>query len=382
MRLLYEKALVRLHRDHQPAPSSSSRVTRTRTTTAARVQDHIRDDIRYVVVDEYQDVNPLQERLVRGLTQFGANLCVVGDDDQTIYQWRGSQVSNIVTFADRYAGVRQVTLDDNFRSSEGVVEVGRSVAERIPAGERLPKAMVAAGHQTLGARRPARSRLRRRGRRGRVDLRPHRGDARACRSTTRPDGEPRGLSWSDFAVLFRSVAKDCRPARRGDAPPRHPVHRQGPEPALRQPGDPGRRRDLPLHGRPHRRGAIYELSGRTRTLAPAERRLGGGACGPGRGPRLRPRTSGGASTTSSVSTWSFSRRSTCARRRCPATRCARELVFYQLGKFSQAISDFEQIYFNTEPRQKYEAFAKWLEHQAPDYYAERTPTSATRRPTP
>ena len=74
----------------------------------ARVQDHIRDDIRYVVVDEYQDVNPLQERLVRGLVRFGANLCVVGDDDQTIYQWRGSQVSNIVTFASRYAGVRQV----------------------------------------------------------------------------------------------------------------------------------------------------------------------------------------------------------------------------------------------------------------------------------
>ena len=74
--------------------------------TAARVRGHIRDDIRYVVVDEYQDVNPLQERLVRGLTQFGANLCVVGDDDQTIYQWRGSEVSNIVTFADRYADVR------------------------------------------------------------------------------------------------------------------------------------------------------------------------------------------------------------------------------------------------------------------------------------
>ena len=67
--------------------------------------------------------------------RFGANLCVVGDDDQTIYQWRGSQVSNIVTFADRYAGVRQVTLADNFRSSEGVVELGRSVAERIPAGD-------------------------------------------------------------------------------------------------------------------------------------------------------------------------------------------------------------------------------------------------------
>ena len=76
----------------------------TRTTTAARVQDHIRDDIRYVVVDEYQDVNPLQERLVRGLVRFGANLCVVGDDDQTIYQWRGSEVSNILTFADGTPG--------------------------------------------------------------------------------------------------------------------------------------------------------------------------------------------------------------------------------------------------------------------------------------
>lgn len=57
----------------------------------ARVQDHIRDDVRYVVVDEYQDVNPLQERLVRGLVRFGANLCVVGDDDQTIYQWRAAK---------------------------------------------------------------------------------------------------------------------------------------------------------------------------------------------------------------------------------------------------------------------------------------------------
>src|SRR5207248_8305592 len=98
-----------------------------------RVQDHIRDDIRYVVVDEYQDVNPLQERLVRGLVRFGANLCVVGDDDQTVYQFRGSQVSNIVKFATRNPDVRQVTLDHNFRSSQGVVEVGKSIAERIPA---------------------------------------------------------------------------------------------------------------------------------------------------------------------------------------------------------------------------------------------------------
>ena len=334
----------------------------------ARVQDHIRDDIRYVVVDEYQDVNPLQERLVRGLVRFGANLCVVGDDDQTIYQWRGSQVSNIVTFASRYAGVRQVTLDDNFRSSEGVVELGRSVAERIPAGERLPKAMVAAGHQTWE----------------RGDLlaltfddpeaeaawicRPHRAPARRRRSGTAPTSEPRGLSWSDCAVLFRSVAKDSEPVVAETAPPRHPVRRQGPEPALRQPGDPGRRRHLPLHGRRDRGRAAEGALGRGRA-APV-RRDWATALKVLETAATSPRTSGTRSTTSSGSTSSSSRRSTCARTRFPATPTRGELVFYQLGKFSQVISDFEQIYFTTEPKAKYEAFAKWLEHQAPDYYAD------------
>src|SRR5262249_3109125 len=81
----------------------------------------IRETLRYVVVDEYQDTNPVQEHLIERLCQFGGNLCVVGDDDQTIYQWRGSAVSNILTFATRWSGVRTVTLDDNFRSSRGIV---------------------------------------------------------------------------------------------------------------------------------------------------------------------------------------------------------------------------------------------------------------------
>lgn len=64
-----------------------------------------------------------------GLIQYGDNLCVVGDDDQTIYQGRGSEVCNILTFADRYDGVEQVTLADNFRSSRGVVDTGRGDPE-------------------------------------------------------------------------------------------------------------------------------------------------------------------------------------------------------------------------------------------------------------
>lgn len=112
------------------------------------IRAHIRDDLRYLVVDEYQDVNPLQERLIKALTAHGANVCVVGDDDQTIYQWRGSEVSNIVTFANRYADVQQETLAENFRSSVGIVELGRTVAETIPVSARLAKDMRAAGHQS------------------------------------------------------------------------------------------------------------------------------------------------------------------------------------------------------------------------------------------
>ena len=78
---------------------------------------HVRDHVRYVVVDEYQDTNPVQDKLIQMLCRFGANLCVVGDDDQTIYQWRGSAVSNILSFESRKPGVCRVTLDDNFRSS-------------------------------------------------------------------------------------------------------------------------------------------------------------------------------------------------------------------------------------------------------------------------
>ena len=69
------------------------------------LQARISQRVKYVVVDEYQDVNPVQERLVRLLHDLGADLCVVGDDDQTIYQWRGSSVETILEFQNRYPDV-------------------------------------------------------------------------------------------------------------------------------------------------------------------------------------------------------------------------------------------------------------------------------------
>lgn len=61
----------------------------------------ITDRVRYLTVDEYQDTNPIQERLIRCIKDSGCNLCIVGDDDQTIYQFRGSDADNILTFRDQ-----------------------------------------------------------------------------------------------------------------------------------------------------------------------------------------------------------------------------------------------------------------------------------------
>jgi DNA helicase-2/ATP-dependent DNA helicase PcrA len=115
--------------------------------------DHITNDeglrqqlaarIKYVIVDEYQDVNPVQEAIVWSLHDLGARICVVGDDDQTIYQWRGSDVKNILTFAQRYQGVEQISLEENFRSSDGIVETARAFMEQNTT--RLPKAMQPTG---------------------------------------------------------------------------------------------------------------------------------------------------------------------------------------------------------------------------------------------
>ncbi|MFO0647988.1 MAG: ATP-dependent DNA helicase [Polyangiales bacterium] len=95
--------------------------------------------VKHVVVDEYQDTNALQEEVVRALADFGATLTVVGDDDQTIFQWNGADVQNILGFAERYPDVRQVRLEENFRSSSPIVSFARDFVARLE--RRLPKAM-------------------------------------------------------------------------------------------------------------------------------------------------------------------------------------------------------------------------------------------------
>ena len=75
--------------------------------------------LRHLIVDEYQDVNPAQEALIQRMAEPPVELCVVGDDDQSIYQWRGADVKNIVSFAERYDNVARFTLSTNRRSRPG-----------------------------------------------------------------------------------------------------------------------------------------------------------------------------------------------------------------------------------------------------------------------
>ena len=114
----------------------------------SELRNRITGRVRFLTVDEYQDVNPLQERLIKALADMGAAVTVVGDDDQLLYSWRGSRVDNILGFAKRYPKVRQIRLERNFRSSPGVVDLARSVIEHNDP-DRLDKTMVSAGSTDL-----------------------------------------------------------------------------------------------------------------------------------------------------------------------------------------------------------------------------------------
>jgi DNA helicase-2/ATP-dependent DNA helicase PcrA len=171
------------------------------------VREKMTRKIRYLVVDEYQDVNPLQEKIISILHELGADICVVGDDDQTIFQWNGSDIDSILSFQDRYPNVIYVNMADNFRSSYGIVNTARKVAERN--SNRLSKNMRSKNAQTYDP-----------------------GDILAVGGFESPEeeanwiadkiealqgvpfrenGQIHGLSYSDCAILLRSTKKNATP---------------------------------------------------------------------------------------------------------------------------------------------------------------------------
>ena len=88
----------------------------------AEVRDALREKLRYLMVDEYQDTNTVQEGLLLELAGERANLCVVGDDDQSLYRFRGATVRNILEFPTRFPGCHTEALVENYRSRPGIVD--------------------------------------------------------------------------------------------------------------------------------------------------------------------------------------------------------------------------------------------------------------------
>src|SRR5208282_1028910 len=99
---------------------------------------------QYLMVDEFQDTNRAQEELVRLLAGERKNVCVVGDEDQSIYGWRGARAGNLKRFTEDFAGAKTIRLEENYRSTQTILDAAAAVVKNN--SDRLGKTLQA----TLG----------------------------------------------------------------------------------------------------------------------------------------------------------------------------------------------------------------------------------------
>ena len=95
--------------------------------TAGDVREYYQRKFRYILIDEYQDTNALQYRLAALLTNQEKNICVVGDDDQSIYRFRGADITNILSFERQFKGARVIRLEQNYRSTQNILDAANAV---------------------------------------------------------------------------------------------------------------------------------------------------------------------------------------------------------------------------------------------------------------
>lgn len=192
--------------------ASMVREVADRVREAGRVRERM-GAVRHLLVDEYQDVSGAQEELIAAVHQLGGSIFVVGDDDQSIYGWRGAYVANILEFEQRYADVHRHVLATNFRSTRAIVDVSNAFAASQLGPQRLPKtprsSADATPRQLLVHHFPTRQ--------DEAEWVADRIQALIGTEYRRnPSMPPRGLVAADFAILMRSTKSEEQ-----DGNPRH-----------------------------------------------------------------------------------------------------------------------------------------------------------------
>src|SRR4029079_2702919 len=93
------------------------------------VREKYNNKFRYILVDEYQDTNALQFELIRLITEKTKNIAVVGAEDQSISQWRGADISNILNFEKHFPNTKTIRLEQNSRSTQTILDVAGAVVK-------------------------------------------------------------------------------------------------------------------------------------------------------------------------------------------------------------------------------------------------------------
>ena len=146
---------------------------------------------RYIMVDEFQDTNRLQMELLRNLVDGEMNVCVVGDDDQSIYGWRGAEISNILDFERFFPNPKVVKMEQNYRSTTPILHTANSLI-RHNANRR---------EKSLWSESPGRDHVRL------VTMPGEKEEAELVVDEMREIKVSEKRSWDDFAVLFRTNAQ-------------------------------------------------------------------------------------------------------------------------------------------------------------------------------